>query len=515
MRDIINLIQNLSEDRTLSASTLLKRPGRFQSFVSMIQDQTPFYTTDKEPVIVDTAEADRMLELFDTGQFKGSIILNTDKGPLSLNKLLKTKELGGQASTGEEGEEISKEAALLKPSQIGITDRDIPASQLGEEIINNSVLQSTEYGQAVISMANAIMNGQPAVMPEKLRKTKIGDSINDYAGEYLGVLALVYGRSRFPRKKGFTDWLGADVTELTLFFPAESNTQLADSFASISNDKTNHKVNISSKGGGGGAAPSISGLKIPEDVRNNPEYEAAVAFIDLADSGDSKKGIPPKYPLPAPRTVSIVFQAMNLIHEYVPEAIPEEFAEFLPWKQDIVAQCADSIKAYKLGKPIEMPKYKSITSKVRSDKASDGGKLVYAVKNAVLRAVNENNAIPGFQDVVLNILDMNFVQQYADYNKKTGIMTFATQWPAKLEGFITLETKSGATDPTKGGFSFKLSNDKPKTDLQEPDETVASSGKAVSDKDFEKVAQAIAGGHGSSMRKVSKSEVGNVGRKKR
>lgn len=515
MREFINIIQNLSEDRTLSASTILKRPGRFQSFVTMIQNQTPFYTVNKEPVIVDPAEADRMLELFDAGEFKGSIKLNTDNGVLALNQLLKTKELGGQAATGEEGEEVSKEAALLKPSQIGITDRDIPASQLGEEIVNNSVLQSTEYGQAVISMAEAIMNGQPAIMPEKLRKTKIGVSINDYAGEYLGVLALVYGQSRFPRKKGFTEWLGADVSELTLFFPVETNNQLADSFASISNDNTNHKVNISSKGGGGGAPPSISGLKIPEDIRNNPDYAAAVAFIDLADSGDKAKGVPPKYPLPSPRTVSIVFQAMNLINEYVPDAIPKEFVEFLPWKQDIVKQCTDNIKSYKLGKPIEMPEYKSITDKVKSDKASDGGKLVYAVKEAVMKAVNEQSAIPGFQDVILNILDMNFVQQYADYNKKTGIMTFATQWPAKLEGYITLESKSGATDPTKGGFSFKLSNDKPKTELPEPDETVASSGRAVSDKGFEKAAQALTGEPGFRAPKTTKPEVGNVGRKKR
>ena len=517
MRDLINLIQHLSEDRTLSASTILKRPGRFQAFVTKIQNKTPFYTVDKQPVIVDPEEADRMMELFDTGEFKGTIKLNTDNGVLPLNKLLKSKELGGQASTGEKGEELSKEAALLKPSQIGITDKDIPASQLGDEIINNSILQSTEYGRAVISMAEAIMSGQPAVVPEELRKTKIGISINDYAGEYLGVLALVHGQSRFPRKKGFIEWLGADPSELTLFFPAESNTQLADSFASISNDKTNHKVNISSKGGGGGAPPSISGLKIPDEVRENPEYEAAVAFIDLSDSGDKEKGVPPKYPLPAPRTVSVVFQAMNLIHEYVPDAIPEEFVEFLPWSQDIVKQSMDSIKAFKMGKEIKMPEYETLLKKVKSDKASDGGKLVYVVKEAVMKAVNEKNAIPGFQDVILNVLDMNFVQQYADYNKKTGIMSFATQWPAKLEGYITLESKSGATDPTKGGFSFKLSNQTPKTDLPEPDETAPSlSDKKLSDKDFQKAAAKIADEPRSNV-KIGRSstEVGNVGRMKR
>jgi hypothetical protein len=526
MRDLLDLINYIAEDRTLSASTILKRPGRFEKFVSLIRNETPFYTVDKEPVIVDPNEADRMEELFADEMFKGTIKLQTDKGEYALSQLLKTADIGGQASTGQEGEELSKEAALLKPSQIGITDKDIPASELGDEIINNSTLQSTEYGQVVIQMAQQIMAGQPAIIPKEYVKTSIGKSILDYAGEYLGVLAMVMGRSRFPRKQGFTEWLGADPMELTLYFPAESNSQLADSFANISNDKTNHKVNISSKGSGGGAPPSVSGLKIPDEIRNNPDYKVAVAFIDLADPGDKKKGIPPKYPLPSPRTVSQVFQAMNLINQYVPDAIPEEFKEFLPWPAAVVREVTDSIDAYKKGKPIPLPQYDSLTSKVKSRKgASDGGKLVYVVKEAVMLAVNEKQAIPGFQEVVLNILDMNFVQQYADLDKKTGVMSFATQWPAKLEGKITLESKSGATDPTKGGFSFKLSNENPKTELPEPDESLGGASKPslgpMSDrKGLEKAAKAITEPKSSNelldfFRKRYPDAEKSVGRKKR
>ena len=91
-------------------------------------------------------------------------------------------------------------------------------------------------------------------------------------------------------------------------------------------------------------------------------------------------------------------------------------------------------------------------------------------KVPIKNAVNEGQAIPEFQDVVLSILDMNFIQQYADFDPKSRIMSFATQWPAKLEGQITLESKSGGTDPTKGGFSFKLANTSPKTDIEEPNE---------------------------------------------
>jgi hypothetical protein len=79
---------------------------------------------------------------------------------------------------------------------------------------------------------------------------------------------------------------------------------------------------------------------------------------------------------------------------------------------------------------------------------------MYIVKKSVIDSVNENDAIPNYQGGVLEILDMNFMQQYATY--KGGKIVFTTQWPAKLDGKVTLSSKSGSTDPTKGGFSFKL-----------------------------------------------------------
>ena len=39
-------------------------------------------------------------------------------------------------------------------------------------------------------------------------------------------------------------------------------------------------------------------------------------------------------------------------------------------------------------------------------------------------------------------------------------MAFNTQWPAKLDGHVTMEAKSSATDPTGGGFCFKLGQNK-------------------------------------------------------
>ena len=88
--------------------------------------------------------------------------------------------------------------------------------------------------------------------------------------------------------------------------------------------------------------------------------------------------------------------------------------------------------------------------------------------------------VPEFQDVVLEVLDYNFIQQYAKVINKSGVMEFHTQWPAKLDGVVTMESKSGGTDPTKGGLNFKL---KPKgskaTPEPKPDEEEAAQAAAA------------------------------------
>lgn len=511
-RNILDQLTFLAEDVTLNASQINKYQWRFDKFIDMIRNGTPFYTVDREEVIADPSEADRFQELKNNDQFKGTLKIKLDSGEeIGLNKLLKTAELGGQAATGdpESAEEVGKESALLKPSQIGITDREIPASELGTEIINNEVLNSTEYGKIVTVMAQEIMNGRNPVIPESV-PAKVRASIHDYAGEYLGVLAMIVGTSRFPRRKTFESWLGGSVSDLTIFFPTAANTNIADSFATIKNKKTKHNVNISSKGKGGGAPPSISGLKVPDHLKENPDYEAALKFIDVCQADA---------PLPTPKTVSQVFYGMNVLARYVPDSLPEKFKNFLPWTNQVIQDVNDSLKAFKTTEPIELSQYQSLWDDVDfKQPSSDGGKLTYVVKKAVMEAVNEGKALPDFQSVILEILDMNFIQQYADLSTKKGpkVMTFATQWPAKLEGKVTLESKSGATDPTKGGFSFKLANTAPKTDIPEPDESTSDE-KITTKAELKKQAKKITKGGSKEVTDIFKKTepTTGVGRRKR
>lgn len=512
MRDLINIIALLEADTFTSPANLNKNPKRFQNLLSMIRSSADIHFVDKKTgerdmFTADPAEADRLEALYNAGKFTGSQfikVLGTGE-MIPISSILKTPELGGQAQVGPaagEGEkELGKETALLKPSQIGITGFDIPADELGDVIINNDVLQSTDYGRVVIEMAKSILRGEDPVIPRET-PDKITKSIVDYACEYLGVLALVNGRSRFPRRESFQEWLGADVSQLTLNFPASANTGLADSFAEVKNLKTRHTVNISSKGTGGGAPPSLSGLKIPDDIRRNPDYEAVVKLIEICQ----KMG-----------TVPQPFAVMNLLYEYAPDSIPEKFNKFLPWDVTKIANKAnENIKRFSSRQPEQMEEYQELWDDVKFTKDSaDGGRLIYAVKIAAMKAINEGGAIPEFQDAILQILDMNFVQQYADYQgKKTGVVKFATQWPAKLDGKVALMSKSGSGDPTKGGFNFKLSRTEPKTELEMPGEGPSASDD-TSEKDFKKKARDIALGGSSDDEEFSTKPVGDVGRKKR
>lgn len=446
MREFINLIDNLFESN-LSASQLVKYDWRFKKFIDKIKNQEPFTTVDGDEVSIDPDEAQRFQDLYDKDQLTGALKIRTVNGiDISLSNLAKTVEFGGSAAiAGQEASTGGKESLLVKPSQIGICDKNISADDFYEAIVNNSVLMSTDYGRVIIGLAKKIVNDEPVTLPDEYRtkeKDKVKKAIVDYAGEYLGVLALIYNRSRFPRKKSFEEWLGSSISELTINFPSKSNTNLADSYASIINTNTSHTINISSKGTGGGAAPAISGLKVPDNIRNSENFKEAVEFIDICQKQN---------------TIQQAFSAMDLIYKNNPDSINEIYHPYLPFREKnprLMELAKQSIDSRKSKTPIELPeKYKPIVD-IQSGKGTDGGKLVYGIKKEVAYSVNNKGGLPEFKDAILQILEMNFIQQYCD--DKNNSLFFSTQWPAKLDGNISVENKSTTQEPTSGGFSFKL-----------------------------------------------------------
>ena len=489
MRNLIDLLQTLNEAVGLSAGEIIKYEWRFAKFIEKIKGRSPFTTVTGDEVTIDPREAKRFEELYDRRAFVGALKARTTDGDeIPLSKLAKTGELGGAAVTaGLDSSTAGKEGLLVKPSNIGITDQDIPSSALHDTIASNSVLNSTDYGKVVVQLSNYIVAGEYVMIPEEYQKKdkkNVLKAIVDYAGEYLGVLALLYNRSRFPRKAEFEKWLGGSTDSLTINFPGKANNNLADSFATIKNSESGHTLNISSKGTGGGAAPAISGLKVPDHIRDDPTYEAACAFIDLCQTQG---------------TIPQAFSAMDLIFHSNPKAINKKWHPFLPFatrSPDLESMAKQSIDAKKqrVDSPLQK-QYQKLYSDIDSKgDASSGGKLVYAIKKEVVNSINEHNGIPEFDAAVLQILEMNFIQQYADY--KGGEMTFATQWPAKLNGDIHVVNKSSAVDPTAGGFSFKLgrveASDEPGVDGENLESEIAS--EPESEKDFMAGAEEIATG---------------------
>lgn len=448
MRDLINIIQQLSEAAVgMSAGEITKYDNRFDKFIEYIQTRKPFTTIDGEEVIIDPREAKRFLDLRNQDMFRGILKARTTDGEeIPLSKLAKTTDFGGAAvAAGQEASTGGKEGLVVKPSQIGITDRNISAEDLYEVITKNQALSSTDYGKVIQQLAEYIVAGEYVMLPEDYRgkeKEKVRKAIVDYAGEYLGVLALLYNRSRFPRKSQFEQWLGSSIGELVLNFPSKANTNLADSYATITNPRTSHTLNISSKGTGGGAAPAISGLKVPDYMRKDPNFQNAISFIDICQKED---------------TITQAFSAMDLIYAINPKALDKKWHNFLPFSQktpQLPAYSKDVIASGKTKNPLPLPaKYKPLIKNIEGA-GTDGGKLVYAIKKEVQDAINNKDGLPEFESAVLQILEMNFIQQYCDY--KNGELKFATQWPAKLDGNVSVENKSSTTEPTAGGFSFKL-----------------------------------------------------------
>lgn len=445
MRDILNVLDNLFEGTTLSAGEITKYDERFQKFIQKIKAKSPFTNVEGEEVYIDPREAKRFLDMYELDEFKGNLKARTTDGQeISLSTLRKTSEFGGQqAAAGEKP--AGKEALLVKPSQIGITDSNIPAHDFYEFISKNSVLNQTDYGQEVINLANYIVSGESVVLSEEFQKQeKIRKAIVDYAGEYLGVLALLYRRTRFPKRDKFEQWLGSSIDDLILNFPSKANTNLADSFAVITNPNSSQTINISSKGTGGGAAPAISGLKIPDNLRNVEGLQNAIRFIEICQESD-KSG---------PNTITSAFKALDFIFANYKDAIDKKWYKVLPFSAKAPNLMQQSIQSIKTKSPLPKQFHSLFQNIEAKSSATDGGKLVYAIKKEVAEAINNRDAIPSFGATVLQVLEMNFIQQYTDY--AGGELTFATQWPAKLDGEVTLENKSSASDPTAGGFSFKL-----------------------------------------------------------
>jgi hypothetical protein len=361
---------------------------------------------------------------------------------IKANQLHRSSEIialaGGRARTAD------KEKLQLKPSHI-FPDGRFPASEVFDAVINNSVLKNTDYGQMVIEIAKQIQLGQNPDMSQIPKQFVEG--IRDYAGEYLGVLALLKGTANFPTRDKWLEHLGVtSLDNIELFFPAKSNNPLADSIGYFQNKKTGNSILVSSKGAKG-AAPSIDGLKIPVELDRSNSYASVIGFIRTLQQKGSAFTQP--------------FYDLNYIHEIDPEKIHVSFRDILPVTEDEMESLFNYFKS-----GITLSDVKLLPTKFRNfiknynfkSTHPVAGVIQYYFKQEIKTLVNNENVFPEFEPLAREILQKNFIQIFA--NVKNNKLIFDVVWPNKemATGKITIETKYGANQAAQGKMSFNVAN---------------------------------------------------------
>lgn len=380
-------------------------------------------------------------------KLKGTI--DGEPGEIKVNQIFKTPQMVAMVS-GKDPNDISasasKEGFEIKPSQI-FTDETFNASRVFAEVIENPVLQQSEIGGFIIEMAKQIENG---FAPNFVGVPKeFHAAIRDYAGEYLGVLALIKGTADFPTRDAWLKHLGVDsISEILINFPKESNFALGDSIGSFENSKTGNMILISSKGGKKGAPPSLNGLKIPDDMKEKPAYQNEVDIIETLQGASG---------------ITQPFVGLNKLHEYNPKAVNPIVQKLLPFTQEDIEQVSELMnkKIYNKGDLNKLPeKFQPLVDLLKIDRVNDratpGGIVHYALTKVLVDAVNNNNAMPNFEPLAREILQKNFIQIFA--RPKGDVLNFDVLWPSKdlATGKIELYSKASSTEPGKAKLSFSV-----------------------------------------------------------
>jgi hypothetical protein len=458
MRDLLDRLDSILTEANLLAGQLdgmsnvtdpktgkiFTRP---ELFLYKVKNSSPFTLDAGGEVVIDPKEASRVRAWIETGPI-GTIKLRTmDRGEVVNTKLKKTLEFGSKESQTIplKGSDIF-DTEPIDLQDFGNPIEDLlraggfPASEMYSKIADNPKVKSLgKVGEAIVAMAAQVNNGQIPEYPDGLSKEE-KKAIELYASEYLGVLGLISGATKFPDRAGFNKFMGRDFNDVIMFFPKSVSNPLADSF-SVVNDETGHAIKISSKAGSKGAPPSLNSIKLSDEVRK--KYPDIARFYDFATDSRLTAFKQP-------------FAIMNWLNENYPDAVPAEYAPLMPFTAETVAALEQSFrKKTPVSRNIMRVFNLRLTPKVRDGDSTDGGKAWYAVITDIMTAINDDNALPDFQKAVIQSLGENFIQLYTKpKGKKLETTAF---WPAKIKGQAVLKTKSSSKDPVSNKISVEVS----------------------------------------------------------
>jgi len=419
---------------------------RPELFLYKVINSLPFTKVSGEEVTIDPKEARKVSTWVKSGPVGVISMLDINGNPVKNTDLQKTVEFGSKES---EGIPIKPSDVFpstdVDPEKLGAGVASIldfggfPASEIYKKIASSHLKDMGQVGDAVIAMAKQITQGQVPTVPQNLSAQE-QKAIELYASEFLGVMSVLNNLADFPKRDAFLKWVGQDLGSLLLYFPKASNNPIADSYGLL-NRQTGNALALSSKAAGKGAPPALTSLKVPPFLAK--KYPDAYSFIKKAQE-------------PGLSGVTQPFALMNWLYQFSPELVPEVWRPFLPWQPDEVQDIVTSFKR-KGGElpPQLMTAAKSrLSPQVAKGKATDGGKVFYAVINDVMKLVNAG-AVPNFREAILTSLGFNFVQIYS--NIKNGKLVTKAFWPAKVDGRVSLKTKSSAQED-KGKISYQVSD---------------------------------------------------------
>ena len=435
----------LSEASALTLGKVTKSPGRVEKFIDLIQQGHQFNSA-VGPVQLDTAQIpylQSVLQKTNVGVVKGINVKTLDGQTIPLGKLHFDQTAWNEFGKGGDDKTNVKPGVVFQHGKVGKEEEvtadlalnlgAFPTDQLANKIINNEYLQTQgAVGKAVIQIAKQIDQEQLPDVPSGLPKNAI-TSIHNDAFEYLGILELIKGIANFPNAEAFYEHLGTDLTSMVLFFPKSANNPLTDSYALQSKNK--NSIFISSKGGkANGAGSSIKALKIPEFVlqKNNETVEFLKRIKQTKEAW--------KQP----------FITANFIKEISPGKLGD-LEPFVPFTDDIMNYMSTVWDNRNKGVPTELgqipEEYRAFWELVERNSEASKKPLFFKARNFVKDnivgpAINNKNAIPGFNDTMLEILGHNFIVLNTKISNNKFITT--VKWPSQMGGKITFDRKDPA-----------------------------------------------------------------------
>jgi len=325
--------------------------------------------------------------------------------------------------------------------------KEIRAGDLYKVIATNPILdQAGDLGAAIKECARQISLGLTPDLSQYDKNTQSRIAVD--AGEYLGILMMVYNTIDFPKRDQFLKFLQApDFKNLLIIFPGEQNAALSDSYG-VQNASTGGTIMISSKGGIGpkatGAAPSLSGLR-PSLLKRKTRIKPGNGLDFIQTMIDTSP------------TVLQGFKGMNWLNQYHSNFVPTEYANLLPFTDEDMLAVKNNIATKGQTKlPAKFKQFYKIYPKLKNSSGTPGGQVTYAVTQELINSINESNPIPNFRTLILELLEENFVQIFTRVvgNKLVG----AVLWPGNVDGNVSLATKISAGEPGKGGLGFKVTD---------------------------------------------------------